>query len=173
MCGLCQQRAPRWDAAWAPFVYGWPLSRLETRFKFHEDLAAGRALADLWARQARPVIMPDLIVPVPLHRSRLRQRGYNQALELAQPLARQLGVGISTRMLRRVRATPPQSERDARARRLNVRGAFDLQPRARPPLHVALLDDILTTGATMNECARVLRRAGVRHIEAWAMARVP
>lgn len=172
LCGHCQRRLPPWEAAWAPFVYGWPLDRLETRFKFSADLAAGRVLATLWSRQPAPVL-PDLIVPVPLHRARLRRRGYNQALELARPLARALGVPVGAQVLQRHRATAPQSERDARARRANVRGAFAVSPGVRAPAHVAVLDDVMTTGATLEACTRALRRAGVRRVDVWALARTP
>ena len=78
LCGECQRQAPPWDGAWAPFRYGWPLDRLEARFKFGRDLAAGRTLATLWQREGMPLPMPGLVLPVPLHRTRLRQRGYNQ-----------------------------------------------------------------------------------------------
>ncbi|HUA79086.1 MAG TPA: double zinc ribbon domain-containing protein [Dyella sp.] len=80
-CGRCQRRAPPWDAAWSPFRYTWPLDRLETRFKFGRDLASGRALATMWQRASPPSTLPQLILPVPLHVRRLRQRGYNQASE--------------------------------------------------------------------------------------------
>ncbi|NUR22969.1 double zinc ribbon domain-containing protein, partial [Frateuria sp.] len=75
LCGACQRKPPPWDAAWAPFRYGWPLDRLEARYKFGRDLAAGRTLAQLWCRAAAPAPPPQLILPVPLHRARLRQRG--------------------------------------------------------------------------------------------------
>ncbi|PWK82124.1 ComF family protein [Fulvimonas soli] len=173
LCGRCQRRAPPWDAAWVPFRYAWPLDRLETRFKFGRDLAAGRTLARLWQREARPAPLPQLIVPVPLHPRRLRTRGHNQALELARPLAAALGVSLHRDALRRVRATEAQTELAAVARRRNVRGAFALREGVALPAHVALLDDVLTTGATLAECARVLRRAGVRRVDAWALARAP
>ena len=78
LCGECQRRTPPWEVAWAPFRYGWPLDRLESRFKFGRDLAAGRALATLWQGEAMPLSLPQLLLPVPLHAGRLRQRGYNQ-----------------------------------------------------------------------------------------------
>ena len=173
LCGECQRRAPPWDAAWAPFRYGWPLDRLETRYKFGRDLAAGRTLATLWTREPMPVAMPDLLVTVPLHVKRLRQRGYNQALELAKPLARQFAVPLRHDVLRRQRATAAQTELDAHARRRNVRGAFELNTVAALPAHVAVLDDVMTTGATLAECARTLKRAGVARVDVWALARAP
>ncbi|MGN2254087.1 ComF family protein [Frateuria sp. GZRe12] len=173
MCGACQRKPPPWDAAWAPFRYGWPLDRLEARYKFGRDLAAGRTLATLWQRAATPVARPALILPVPLHRARLRQRGYNQALELARPLGRALGIPVRHDGLLRSRATVAQTELDAAARRRNVRGAFALRDGAPLPAHVALLDDVMTTGATLAECARVLKRSGVARVDVWALARAP
>jgi ComF family protein len=173
LCGACQRKPPPWDAAWAPFRYGWPLDRLEARYKFGRELAAGRTLAELWRRLPPPVARPALILPVPLHRARLRQRGYNQALELARPLGRALDVPVRHDLLLRARATAAQTELDAAARRRNVRGAFALREGAALPAHVALLDDVMTTGATLAECARVLRRAGVARVDVWALARAP
>ncbi len=173
LCGGCQRHAPPWDAAWAPFRYGWPLDRLEARFKFGRDLAAGRALATLWQREGMPLPMPGLLLPVPLHRIRLRQRGYNQALELAKPLARHLGIPLRHDVLLRRRGTAAQTELDAVARRRNVRGAFALRAGIALPAHVAILDDVMTTGATLAECARVLRHAGVQRVDVWALARAP
>lgn len=173
LCGRCQRHPPPWQAAWSPFRYGWPLDRLESRFKFSRELAAGRSLVALWQREARPIELPALIVPVPLHRARLRQRGYNQALELARPLARALGVPLRHDLLQRAHPTAAQSELDAPSRRRNVRGAFAVRPNAPLPAHVAVLDDVMTTGATLAECARVLRRAGVARVDVWALARAP
>jgi len=173
LCGQCQRRPPPWDAAWVPFRYAWPLDRLESRFKFGSDLAAGRVLSTLWLRDTPPAGLPQLIVPVPLHRTRLRERGYNQSLELAKPLARSLHVPWRHDLLRRIRVTTPQTELGAIARRRNVRGAFVARPGAAWPSHVALLDDVMTTGTTLTECARVLKRAGVARVDIWALARAP
>jgi len=173
LCGECLRRAPPWDAAWAPFRYGWPLDRLEARFKFGRDLAAGRALATLWQREPIPLAKPGLLLPMPLHRTRLRRRGYNQALEVAKPLAQHLGVPLRHDVLLRIRGTAAQTELNAVARRRNVRGAFALRAGIALPAHVAILDDVMTTGATLAECARVLKRAGVRRVDAWALARAP
>lgn len=173
LCGECQRRAPPWDAAWAPFRYGWPLDRLESRYKFAADLAAGRVLSTLWRREPCPVSAPQCLVVVPLHRLRLRQRGYNQALELARPLARALGVPLRHDVLQRVRSTEAQTELDKIGRHRNVRGAFVLRAGITLPAHVAILDDVMTTGATLTECARALRRAGVQRVDVWALARAP
>jgi ComF family protein len=173
LCGQCQRRPPPWDAAWAPFRYAWPLDRLEARFKFGGDLAAGRVLSALWLREMPAAMHPELIVPMPLHRQRLRERGYNQALELARPLARALQVPLRPAWLLRERGTAAQTELGAAARRRNVRRAFATRAGVAWPEHVALLDDVMTTGATLAECARTLRRAGVKRIDVWALARAP
>jgi ComF family protein len=173
LCGRCQRKAPPWDSAWAPFRYAWPLDRLETRFKFGRDLAAGRALATLWRHATPPSALPQLIVPVPLHPRRLRERGYNQAWELARPLARALRIPCDIDALQRVRNTDAQTGLDAPARRRNLRDAFVLREGIVLPAHVAILDDVFTTGATLAECARVLKRAGVARVDVWALARAP
>jgi len=173
LCGECQRRAPPWDAAWAPFRYAWPLDRLESRYKFGRDLAAGRVLSRLWQLEPRPLALPELILPVPLHRGRLRKRGYNQALELARPLANAFDIPLQHDLLQRQRATPAQTELDAVTRRRNMRGAFAMRSVAPLPAHIAILDDVMTTGATLAECARVLKRAGARRVDVWALARAP
>lgn len=154
-----------------PFRYAWPLDRLETRYKFSANLAAGRTLATLWL-QHPPVEMPQAIVPVPLHAARLRTRGYDQAHLLAHLIAQSMHLPLHDACLHRQRATAAQSRLDATTRRRNVRGAFQLRHAATLPAHVALFDDVLTTGATLGECARVLHRAGVERVDVWAMARV-
>jgi ComF family protein len=175
LCGRCLRRAPAFDAAWAPFLYAPPLAGLLTRFKFGADLAAGRVLAGLLrqAWQAAPDPQPQLLLPVPLHAQRLRERGYNQALELARPLARSLGLALLPDALQRPRATPAQSGLSALARRRNLRGAFALRAGTVLPAAVAVLDDVMTTGATAQECALALKRAGVQRVHIWAVARAP
>lgn len=174
-CGECLKREPPFAAAWAPFRYGHPLDLLEARFKFRADLAAGRVLSELMIERARidAPRLPGLMIPVPLHRARLRERGYNQALELARSLAQALGIPLRHDLLRRAKATPPQTGLDAQARRRNLQGAFDLLPGATLPAFVVVFDDVMTTGATMREAARVLRRAGVARVDVWALARAP
>jgi ComF family protein len=175
LCGECLEREPPFASAWVPFRYAHPLDLLEARFKFRGDLAAGRVLVELMIERAAAdaPARPDLVVAVPLHVSRLRERGYNQAFELAKPVARALGVPIAREGLTRLRSTPAQTGLDAAARRRNLRGAFAVSCEASLPKHVALFDDVVTTAATVRECARVLRRVGVERIDIWALARAP
>ena len=173
ICGACLQRPPPLTETHATFVYGFPLDRLVPRFKFHNDLVAGRLLSELMAQGLRGLPKPEALVPVPLHDSRLRQRGYDQALQLAKPLARALQVTLLPQLLVRTRATAPQSELDADARQRNLRRAFEVRAGATLPDHVALVDDVMTTGATLEAAAQCLRRAGVVRVDAWVCARVP
>lgn len=170
LCGACQRKPPPLALVASACVYAAPVDGLLRRFKFHQDLAAGRLLAALLQARCAGLPRPQAVLPVPLHSARLRQRGYDQALELARPLARALDLPLGTG-LQRVRATAPQSELDAPARRRNLRHAFAVQ--APLPPHVALIDDVMTTGATLHAAALALRRAGVARVDAWVVARVP
>lgn len=173
VCGRCAMAMPSFAAAWPAFIYRGVIERLVQRFKFHGDLAAGRLLADLMARRLADLgaPRPDLLVPVPLHPRRSWQRGYNQAALLCRDLSRHCGGLPWLEALRRVRATAVQSELPAERRGANVRGAFELAHLPGPPRTVALVDDVMTTGATLDECARVLRSAGVERVEVWVAAR--
>lgn len=174
-CGECLRHEPPFQLAYAPFLYASPLDQLLMRLKFGGSLAAGRLLAELWCEAWRslPPVLPQALVPVPLHAARLRERGYNQALELARPLARAFGLPLRAELLQRVRPTPAQAGLGAHARRRNLRGAFRATPKGGLPAHVAVVDDVMTTGATVAQCARVLRRAGVARVDVWALARAP
>lgn len=175
LCGECLHTEPPFASARVPFVYAPPLNVLLTRLKFGRNLAAGRVLSELWidAMREAPLPIPQALIPVPLHGDRLRERGYNQALELARPLARGFGIALRSDVLMRSRATFAQSNLDADARHRNLRGAFSILPNAVLPTHVALFDDVMTTGTTLRECARTLVRAGVGRVDVWAVARAP
>ena len=172
-CPRCLADAPPFARAHAAFRYEFPVDRLLPRFKFHADLAAGALLATLLHWSLDPGQRPQALLPVPLHRSRLRRRGYDQALELAKALARETRLPLLASRLRRVRSTRAQTELGAAARRRNVAGAFALAPGPPLPAHVALVDDVLTTGATAGECAHLLLDAGVERVDLWTVASAP
>ena len=173
-CGDCIKHPPPFDACLAAVDYGYPWSRVLTEFKFQPDPGWAAAIADL-LREAPGVTQAleaaDLVVPIPLSRARLRERGFNQALLLARRLAKDKA---SSGLLLRIRETEAQSGL-ARARRLrNLRGAFALEPAQAHRVtgqRILLLDDVLTTGATLQAAATVLRAAGAGHITAMAVAR--
>lgn len=178
LCGRCLRRPPPWDHALAALVYRFPVDRLVCRFKFNRDLTAGALLGRelLNAIRRGRQELPDAIVPVPLHRTRQFSRTFNQAELLARQLGRALDIPVHNRLLARNRRTAAQSGLDAAGRRRNIRGAFRLS-NVQAPLaancHVALVDDVLTTGVTLAECSRTLRRAGAARISVWVAARAP
>lgn len=171
-CGDCQRHPPQFDSAHIPYRYAPPLIPFITGLKFHGRLAEARFLAELFLTSlaANTFSMPECLIPVPLHPQRLRERGYNQALELARLLSQRLQLPIENQIVQRRLHTQPQSELSGDTRRRNMRQAFQLKT---PVLyrHVALIDDVVTTGSTVNELAQVLRRAGVEIIQVWAIAR--
>ncbi len=172
-CGRCRERPP-YAATRAAYAYAPPLDRLVQEFKFAGRLGHARLLGELLAGhlETSGVPRPEMLLPVPLHPRRLRTRGYNQALELARPVARRLGVPLRARAGWRLRDTAAQSGLDAKARRRNVRGAFAVDG-AVAGRRVAVIDDVVTTGHTVRELARALVAAGAERVEVWCLARAP
>jgi len=173
VCGECLRHPSPLAEVHAAFLYAFPIDRLLPRFKFHGDLAAGRLLSQLATDAFAFLPRPQALVALPLHGARLGQRGYDQALELARPMARALRIPLRSDALVRIRATEPQSRLDARQRHRNLHRAFAAAAGVAPlPAHVALVDDVMTTGATLHAAALALRRAGVERVDAWVCARV-
>jgi ComF family protein len=171
-CPACLAEPPAFDYARAAAQYSGPLREALHELKFHGQRALAVPLADLLVEQcagALPAAI-DALVPVPLGRARERERGFNQAALIAERVAGALGVPARPRWLTRVRPTQPQSDLGAAERQANVRNAF----RAPPALagHLVVVDDVLTTGATVTECARALRAAGARRVGVLTVARV-
>jgi ComF family protein len=171
-CGSCLARPPAFAAVIAPYTYGGPVAGAVCRLKYaaQTDLAAP-LVREIVPRLSGPF---DRVVPVPLHSTRLRERGFNQAALLAAPLAAALESRLETRALVRRRPTAPQAGLGRTARRRNVRGAFAVTPSARERLEgerILLVDDVVTTAETVAACARVLRRAGVAEVVVAAVAR--
>ena len=171
-CADCTVRPPPYDAVFAAFAYDPPVDELVRDLKFHGALAPGRILGLLLAAQRRAsgLPLPDLVIPMPLHRDRLVSRGFNQATLIASVAARQLQLPLRPRLLQRVRATAPQSGLSAGARQHNLQGAFVARPLAGLG-PVALVDDVLTTGSTATAAARALKAAGASRVEVWVAAR--
>jgi len=172
LCGQCQREPPKFDRCYAPLCYAYPLDHLVSGLKFRSKLAHGNLLSRLmgdFLRQEQ-CELPQLIIPVPLHTSRLRERGFNQALELARPLGKSFALPVDQHLVIRNRATSPQMELDKKARCRNIRGAFEVMGKLQVR-HVAIVDDVVTTGNTVNELAAILRRAGAEKVDVWAVAR--
>jgi ComF family protein len=178
MCGACLVDPPAFDAALAGVDYAYPWDGLVAQFKFNAALDLTQSLAERLraAQAASSNAPPDLLLPVPLSEQRLRERGFNQAWELTQVLARDLHVPADAHLLLRVKDTPHQLALPPQKRAANVRGAFALEPLRRGAVtgkRIAVIDDVMTTGATLAEIARVLKQAGAAHVDAWVVARTP
>ncbi len=174
-CGDCLKSAPKFTHSCVPYLYQWPLDRLIQRFKFQGNLAAGRVLARLLSQAvaADPETKPVAIVPVPLHPSRLRERGFNQATLLAADIAKDFQIPLLGNALLRHTANQPQADLDAHHRQKNIRGVFSIKENILLPDSVALVDDVMTTGSTLAEAAKVLLVAGVKRVDCWVVARTP
>jgi ComF family protein len=157
-----------------PFLYQAPFDYLIKTLKFQRRRALAPLLADLLgdvlADTMSQEALPECIIPIPLHPRRLRERGFNQALELARPLARRFKLPIFADTIERSRYTVPQIELSFSARINNLRDAFVVTGSAMPS-HIAIIDDVVTTGSTVNEVARILHNAGAERIQVWACAR--
>jgi ComF family protein len=160
------------ESGYVPFRYAYPIDHLVRGLKFRGELACGRVLGELFAAKAlvNAVTLPELIVPVPLGRQRYLQRGFNQANELALPIQRATRIPVRNDLVIRHRETAEQTALDPESRRKNMRRAFRVVAPL-PARHVAILDDVVTTGSTVAEVARVLRAAGAERIEVWAICR--
>jgi ComF family protein len=176
-CADCMAEPPPFDATFALADYRPPLDTLAIGLKFRARLMLAREFAQRLARLAQDSRQseshwPDMIAPVPLAGQRLTERGYNQAWQIAKPLARALNVRGDAAVLRRVIHTAPQSRLDLDARRLNVGSAFRVM-RAVRGLHVGVVDDVMTTGATLEALARTLKAAGARRVTNFVALRTP
>lgn len=169
LCGACQRSPGLLLASHAGWRYGPTIDALVQRFKFQQDLAAGALLAGLMLRHCPPWLEPgQVLVPVPLHRARLRARGFDQARELVRLLAAGTGLAWQDGLHRR-QGTLPQSGLDRTQRRRNLRGAFTALPPL--PSSVVLVDDVMTTGSTLAAAAAALQRGGATKVRAWVAAR--
>ena len=186
LCKDCLRCAPAWHQACAGLVYDYPADRLVRRFKFRHKLVCGRILAEAMAAAACCQVSaaatgasngaalglaPEVLVPVPLHFTRQWRRGFNPSEFLAVHFGAALSWPVHTKLLFRHRATPAQSGLERAERQRNLRGAFHC--RQTSYRHVGLVDDVLTTGATLEECALTLKAAGAERVSVWVAARVP
>jgi ComF family protein len=171
-CGRCRSTPPAFEATVAPFIYGPPLSGIIHQLKYRRRIALARPLATLLAGQvlAADKDLPELLVPVPMHWTRLIRRGFNQSLELCRHLSRELRIPFARCLVSKRIRTLPQAALPLRARKRNLRGAFTV----RTPFSaasVAIVDDVITSGETLRQVASALRGAGAEDIRCWAVLR--
>lgn len=174
VCGRCIKRSPNYDATHAALLYEFPADRLVHGLKFRHRLPVAaflaRKLAETVGSRAKPGASIDLVIPMPLHRQRLALRGFNQSVEIGRRVAHELAIPFSFEAAERLRDTPSQADLSLARRRANVRGAFacsaSLSGKA-----VAIVDDVMTSGASLDALAGAARRAGAVHVENWVVAR--
>lgn len=169
ICPACLFKPPPWQLMIAPLIYAGAVRSEIQRFKYQQHIELAHALLE----PVSPLFMAsssEALIPVPLHKSRLLERGFNQSEELARILSQNTLIPLERNALQRVRATQPQAGLSPHKRRDNIRRAFEFTPKQRYK-SVVLIDDIITSGSTMSEISRLLRRQGVEHIQVWSLAR--
>lgn len=171
LCGRCIRETPAFDETYAPFIYQDEIQYLITGLKFGAQFKNARLLGSLLAEHLQKTAeIPNLIVPVPLHPDRYRERGFNQALEITRTVANILHLPIDYSSCIRLKDTPHQTGLTAKKRRRNLRRAFTLT-KPIPACHIAILDDVMTTGSTVSALADELKKAGASKVDVWVCAR--
>jgi ComF family protein len=170
VCGECLSYPPSFDATLAAFDYRFPVDILVHQIKYHSNLALVDFIASSLLRKLNKAEKPDLVFAMPLHSVRLQQRGFNQSVEIAKSVIKQWKVPLQLNGYQRVKDTKEQAQLPWKERHANVRGAFtcDLDLRGK---HIAVVDDVMTTGATLNEFATMLKKSGAEKVSAYVVAR--
>ena len=174
LCQRCQSDSPPQDLCLAPWLYRYPVNHMIAGFKYNNARQYGRALSQAWLGETEGLIqrLPDALIPCPSSPERLRERGFNQSAEIAQALSRTLNIPLRPDLLSRCKGSPAQASLDRAERLKNLTDTFQVKDTPMPD-HVALIDDVITTGATMHAMAHSLRQNGARRIDVWALARTP
>ena len=170
ICGACLKTPPAFDGTYALLEYRFPINAVLQRYKYSGFLTVSGLMGHLLARELATAVRPDIIIPMPLHPSRLKERGFNQASEIARIVAEQLGIPLATRICSRMRQTSPQAGLSVQERRRNMKGVFACG-QSLAGKHVALLDDVMTTGASLDALARSVKNAGAARVDCWVIAR--
>jgi ComF family protein len=174
-CGHCLHNPPAFSRSLIPFAYEFPITPLIHRCKYRRDLTCGKLLGELLKHHIlASKVQPDLLIPTPIHWTRRWQRGFNQAEILGQCLAQATGIPFATRLITRRERTPSQKELTRTERQKNLRKAFFISPSAQQNIqgkNIALIDDVVTTTATMRELSQLLIQAGAKDVQVWALAR--
>ena len=169
LCGACIASSPDFDATKALFTYEYPVSQVLQQYKYNQQLALAETFAGLML-ETLALENIDLIIPMPLHPSRLQERGFNQSLEIARIIGKRLNIKVNSQVAQRIKLSPPQASLPLKERVRNMKGAFacheDLSG-----LRIALIDDVMTTGASLNALAKAVKAKGAANVECWLIAR--
>lgn len=174
-CGLCQKHPPPFERTFALFPYQFPIVQLITQLKFQQQIHYANFFSDQFIQHIQAAwyqhrSLPDVIIPIPLHAHRLRERGFNQALEIAKPIAKYLRIPLDKDGIQRTKATAAQSGLSAKERKQNMSQAFTAI-RSYQALSIAVIDDVITTGQTIMAFCQVLKQQGAKRIDVWCCAR--
>jgi ComF family protein len=169
VCGSCLNNPPDFDATKAVFLYAYPVDAMMLRYKYGKHLNLGDTFAEFLAEKVALESI-DLIIPMPMHPQRLKERGFNQALEIAKVLTKNNKEKLDYKSVERQTLTPPQASLPLKERVKNIKGAFKVNTDLAGK-RIAIVDDVMTTGASLNELAKTLKKAGASHVECWVIAR--
>ncbi len=168
-CGSCLASTPDFDLTTAAFTYAYPISQVLQQYKYQQQLFLAETFANLMLQKLKPHNI-DLIIPMPLHPNRLQERGFNQSLEIARIIGKRSNIVVNSQAVARIKHSPPQASLPLKERARNMKGAFicheDLSG-----LRIALVDDVMTTGASLNALAKAVKAKGAAHVECWLIAR--
>jgi len=170
VCGDCASTPPIFNQAKALFSYNYPVNILIQVAKFKKNFAVLKILGDLMGQHFKSEKQPDVLIPIPLHFKRLDERGYNQSLEIANRIAFHTGIQVDNKSCQRVKNTAHQVGLSTKKRRRNLKDAFKVSNLPTQWQHIVLIDDVMTTGSTANELAKVLFNAGVQRVDVWCCA---
>lgn len=171
LCGECLQLKPTVDYTHSVFYYESPIDHLIGKMKYEGDLSCAAVLGDLLLESVSNIDqIPDVLIPVPLHNKRLVKRGFNQSIEISRAISKQLDVPLKIQCVQRTKPTQAQQSLNLKQRKQNIKGCFEVQKTLNYK-HVVLIDDVITTGSTVNELARVLKKSGVEKVSVWSIAR--
>lgn len=170
ICGACIASPPDFDATTSIFSYEYPISQLVQHYKYGQELHLGNLFAKLLQHKLSAHKLPDLIIPMPLHPKRLAERGFNQSLEVAKIVGKALNISVDYTACLRTKYSPPQASLPLRQRATNIKGAFTCT-KSLTGLRIGLIDDVMTTGASLNALAKAVKAKGASHVECWVIAR--
>lgn len=173
VCGSCINSSPGFDATYAAFLYAFPIDAMMQRYKYGDSLNLGDTFA-LFLTEKVTLENVDLIIPMPMHPQRLKERGFNQALEIAKALTKNCKEKLDFKSAERTKLTPPQASLPLKERVKNIKGAFQVNGDKLNLIkgkRIAIVDDVMTSGASLNELAKTIKTAGASHVECWIIAR--